>query len=317
MKPKLYESLMQKDAGFKDIMEKLKLKADHPFLKRYVAKGVQEGYFSDMAGALGKMHDAMVDAAWPEMIGRSIINVMPTNETMERFPLDPGTVAYEYAEGAVTRVSGKKASFVDVNTNILADSSDEWTREYLEDATWNVMDHATQNIGNSLGVKETEKILALYTAVAAGDLATGQDLAGGGSVMSWTKLLSLWHAVKSEKRKATVIALNDMQMVQLLNDSTFTNAQSLPAAQTDLEAGVVSGTLSMKIVSSPLVTNGVALAIDTRVASVMLLRRDVTVEDWEDIKNGKFGVRSTTRFGLGILDSKGLARMTNIKTTIT
>jgi HK97 family phage major capsid protein len=308
---------MQRDAGFKEVMEKLKLKADHPFLKRYAQMGVKEGFFSDMAGALGRMHDTMVDAAWPEMIGRSIINVMPTNEAMERFPLDPGTVAYEYAEGAVTRLTGKKVSTVDINANILAESSDEWTREYLEDASWNVMDRAIQNIGNALGVKETEKILALYTAVAAADLATGADLAGGGTVMSWTKLLSLWHAVKSEKRRATVIALNDMQVAQLLNDSTFTNAQSLPAAQTDLEAGVVSGALGMKIISSPLVTNGVAFAIDTRVASAMLLRRDVTVEDWEDVKNGKYGVRATTRFGLGVLDSKGIARMTNIKTTIT
>ena len=92
MKPKLYESLMQKDAGFKEVMEKLKLKADHPFLKRYSALGVKEGYFSDMAGALGRMHDTMVDAAWSEMIGRSIINVMPTNEAMERFPIDAGAL---------------------------------------------------------------------------------------------------------------------------------------------------------------------------------------------------------------------------------
>ena len=35
MKPKLFESLMQKDAGSTEVMEKLKLKTDHPFLKRY------------------------------------------------------------------------------------------------------------------------------------------------------------------------------------------------------------------------------------------------------------------------------------------
>ena len=149
MKPKLYESLMQKDAGFKEVMEKLKLKTDHPFLKRYSVLGVKEGFFSDMSGALGRMHDTMVDAAWPEMIGRSIINVMPTNEAMERFPIDTGAVAYEYDEGTVTRLSGKKASTVDINANILADSADEWTREYLQDASWNVKDRATQNIGNA------------------------------------------------------------------------------------------------------------------------------------------------------------------------
>jgi hypothetical protein len=58
-------------------------------------------------------------------------------------------------------------------------------------------------------------------------------------------------------------------------------------------------------------------AIDTRVASVMLLRRDITVEDWEKVENGTYGVRGTTRFGAGILRSKAIARMTNVKQTMT
>jgi hypothetical protein len=41
------------------------------------------------------------------------------------------------------------------------------------------------------------------------------------------------------------------------------------------------------------------------------------VEDWEDVKTGKYGVRATTRFGMGILRSAAVARMTNIKTTLT
>lgn len=38
-----------------------------------------------------------------------------------------------------------------------------------------------------------------------------------------------------------------------------------------------------------------------RIASVLLLRRDITTENWEDVKSGKFGIRATTRFGLGVL----------------
>jgi HK97 family phage major capsid protein len=317
MKPILFESLMAKPGEQREIYEKVKLKSEHPFMKRYAQMGVKEGFFSDMAGALGRMHDTLVPAAWPNMIGRQIIDVRPSTEQMERFPIDAGAVAYKYAEGAVTRLSGKKASFVDVYTDQLAESSDEWTKEYLEDATWNVMDKAVENVGNALGVNETEKIIALYAAVLAADLATGTELAGGGTVMNWTKLLSLWHAVRSEKRKATVLAINDMQMAQLLNDPTFTNAQYLPSSETDIEQGNVANVLGMRVQVSSLVPNGVAYAIDTRIASVMLLRRDITVEDWEDIKNGKYGVRATTRFGVGVLDSKGIARMTNIKTTIT
>ncbi len=317
MKPKLFESLMQKNSEQKQVYEQLKQKAEHPFVKRYVQMGIKEGFFSDMASALGRMHDTLVPAAWPALIGRSIINVMPTTEAMERFPLDSDAVAYEYAEGAKTRLSGKKVTTVDINTDVLADYSDEWTQEFLEDATWNVLSNAVTKAGKAVGQKETEKIITLYAGIAEADLATGAVLAGGGTVMSWTKLLSLWYAVKSEKWVANVLAINDMQMAQLLNDATFTNAQYLQSGQTDVEAGVVSGALGMSIVSSPLVPNGTAYAIDTSVASVMLLRRDVTVQDWEDVKTGKFGIRATIRFGLGILRANAVAKMTNIKTTLT
>ena len=72
----------------------------------------------------------------------------------------------------------------------------------------------------------------------------------------------------------------------------------------------------MKVLASTLVSNGTAYAIDTCVAAVMLLRRDVTVEDWEDPKTGRYGVRATTRFGLGVLRSKAAAKMTNISTSL-
>ena len=317
MKPRLFEALLEKNTEFKELVEKLKLKGDHPFLKRYAQIGLKEGFFSDMTGALGLMHDTLVATSWPELVGRSLIKVKPTSEPLERFPLDAGAVAYEYAEGAVTRLSGKKKSTVDVSTNILAEASDEWTREYLEDATWNVMDNALENIGLALGQKETEKILALYGAIADADLAGGAPLAGGGAVLSWTGLLGMHNTVRGENWRPTVLALNEMQLHQLLNDDKFIHAQYLPSGQTDLEQGIVTSVLGMRVVGSTLVPNGTAFAIDTRVAAVMLLRRDVTVEDWEDVKSGEYGVRATTRFGLGVLRSKAVAKMTNIKTTLT
>ena len=113
MKPKLFESLMQRDGEFKEHIENLRHKTNvHPFLKRYCEVGVREGLFSDSVSALGRLHDTLSQAAYPEMIGRNIITVMPTTEAMERFPLDEKAVAYRYAEGAATRLSGKKSSTV-------------------------------------------------------------------------------------------------------------------------------------------------------------------------------------------------------------
>lgn len=318
MKPRLFESLISKDTEFKEHVETLKQKINvHPFLKRYCEVGVKEGFFSDTVSALGRMHDTLVQASYPEMIGRSIINVMPTVEAMERFPLDQKATAYMYAEGAATRLSGHKNSTVDVYTNILADASEEWTREFLEDATWNVMDQMVEKVGRALGEEETKKIISLYSAVADADLAGGAAIDHSDEALNWAGLVRLHNALRSENWKATVLAVNETQLHQLLNDEKFIHGQYLPSGQTDLDQATVTNVLGMKVQASTLVPNGEAYAIDTRVASVMLLRRDVTVEDWEDIKNGKYGVRATTRFGLGILKSKAIAKITNIATTLT
>jgi hypothetical protein len=317
MKPKLFESLMQSDPEFSQLVENLKHKASaHPFLKRYCEVAVKERLFSDTVGALGHMHDTLVQAAYPEMIGREIISVMPTTETMERFPLDEKAVAYRYAEGAFTRLSGKKITTVDVYTNILAEASEVWTREFLEDATWNVMDAMTEKVGRTLGENETNKILAMYGAIANADLAGGAPIDNGGSALNWSGVVKLHNAVRGENWRPTVLALNEVQLHQLLNDDKFIHAQYLPSEQVDLERGVVGSVLGMKVMASTLVPNGTAYAIDTRVAAVMLLRRDITVEDWEDPRTGEFGVRATTRFGLGVLRSKAVAKMTNISTSL-
>jgi hypothetical protein len=122
--------------------------------------------------------------------------------------------------------------------------------------------------------------------------------------------VNLHNAVRSENWRPTVLAVNETQLHQLLTDDKFIHAQYLPAGQTDLDQATISNVLGMRVQASTLVPNGTAYAIDTRVASVMLLRRDVTVDDWEDIKNGKYGVRATTRFGIGILRSNAIAKMT-------
>jgi len=317
MKPRLFESLMQKDGEFKEHIENLRHKANvHPFLKRYCEVGVREGLFSDAVSAIGRLHDTLVQAAYPEMIGRGIITVRPTTEAMERFPLDEKAVAYRYAEGAATRLSGKKNGTVDVYTNVTAEASEEWTREFLEDATWNVMDSMAEKVGRALGEEETNRIIALYGAIADADLAGGTPIDQGGAAMNWNGLVKLHNAIRDENWRPTVLAVNETQLHQLLTDDKFIHAQYLPAGQTDLEQSTVTSVLGMRVQASTLVPNGTAYALDTRVASVMLLRRDITVEDWEDIKNGKYGARATTRFGVGVLRSKAIAKMTNISTSL-
>jgi hypothetical protein len=321
LKPRLFEAVMKdksQEGSTKAFYENLKPKLNsHPFLKRYVEVGVREGLFSDAVDALGRMHDTLVVAATPKLIGRNIINVMPTTETMERFPLDVDSIAYRYAEGAVTRLGGQKNPTVDIYTDILAESSEEWSKEFTEDATWNVMNNMIEKVGRALAKDETQKILELYAGVADADLAGGDDIAGGGAVLSWSGLLAAHNAVEDEDWAPDVFVCSIMQKHQLLNDDKFIDSRYLPSSRTDIDEANIGNVLGMNVESSSLVTNGTAYAIDTRIASAMLLRRDITIEDWYDVKTGKYGVRATTRFGLGVLRSTAIAKITNIKTTLT
>jgi hypothetical protein len=43
---------------------------------------------------------------------------------------------------------------------------------------------------------------------------------------------------------------------------------------------------------------------------------DATVEDWSGPTAGLYRVEASTRFGLGILRSNAIAKMTNINTTL-
>ena len=156
----------------------------------------------------------------------------------------------------------------------------------------------------ALGEEETNRIIALYEAITDDDLAGGDALYQDGAAMGWEGLVNLHNALRAENWKPTVLAVNETQLHQLLSDDKFIHAQSLPSAQTNLDQATVTSVLGMRVQASTLVPNGTAYAIDTLVASVTLLRRDITVEDWEDIKNGKYGVRATTRFGIGILRGK-------------
>ena len=67
--------------------------------------------------------------------------------------------------------------------------------------------------------------------------------------------------------------------------------------------------MGLIVYSSTLVPNGTAYAIDVRVAGVMLIRRDVSVEDWNDPVEGQYGVKATTRFGAGILRSNAITKI--------
>jgi len=79
----------------------------------------------------------------------------------------------------------------------------------------------------------------------------------------------------------------------------------------DIRRGILGETyLGMKIVVSTKVADGTVYCIDTDVAAVMLLRRDILTEPFENPKGDRYGIVASERIGLGVLRSKAVARGT-------
>jgi len=316
--PKLHESLLKAEWYKTEQEHKVGRAHQNAFCKNYLAAGLKEGVLSDMAGALGAMHDTVVRAAVPNFIARQIIDVRTTTEALERFPLEKESVAYVAGEGGTVRIHGARYSTVDINCNVEIKDGVEWTKQFAEDAKWNVMNRQLEALGRSIAKLETEKIVGLLAGIATADLATGGVLAGGGSAMSWSKCVSLWDAIESEDfPNADTLVLHPKQASQLFTATEFINSQYLPSSETELTRGLVGQALTMKIYkSSAGTTNGVAHSVNKAVAGVLLIRRDVTIDPYEDPKNGVVGLVASERIGFGILRSKAVARMTNISTTV-
>ncbi len=315
--PKMHEALMN-DEWYKQAFEQqVKLAHKNPFTMAYLKAGLKEGILSDTASALGAMHDTVVNAAKPNLIGREIIDVRTTTEALERFPRAKKSAAYVAGEGGTIRIHGERYDTVDVQTNIIIKDGAEWTREFAEDAKWNALNRQLEELGRSLAEKETEKVLALYAAIATADLATGGALAGGGSALSWSGIVKFWDAIENEDfSSADTLVLHPKQASQLFTATEFINSQYLPSSGVELTRGLVGQALTMRIFKSSKCTNGVAHAVNKQIAAVMLIRRDITVEDYQDPKNNIFGLVASERVGLAVLRSKAVARMTNIATSL-
>jgi len=303
--PKLFEAIM-KDPEYQPILPDLLKRAKSNLMVNAV---MREALLSDAANALGKMHDVVVEAAQPALIGREIVWVLPTTETLVRFPRAKLGKARRTAELSEVWITQEKYDTIDVKADMEINAGAEYSKKFFEDASWGVMERQTTEVGRAIAELETEKVLALYDSITASDLAGGGAYNGAGT-LDWNGLVGFWNRVKAESFSAKVLVVNPNQLADLWKQDQFIHSFYF-GGMADVRRGVLGETyLGMKIVVSTKVTDGTVYCIDTDVAAVMLLRRDILTEPFENPKGDRYGIVASERIGLGALRSKAVARGT-------
>jgi len=234
---------------------------------------------------------------------------MPTAEALERFPKSKVAKATVGGQLAEVWILPEKYETTDITVDTVIRAGFECSKEFIEDASWRVMERQGRELGRAIAEVETEKIYALYTAIAAADLASGAVNNGAGT-LTWAGFVSFWKLIQKENFHANVLALNAEQVADLWVQNEFIQSFYF-GSQADVRRGVLGDSyLGIKIISSTKCTDGTVLAVDTDVAAVMLIRRDIAVEAWENPKDNKYGLVASERVGMGVLRSKGVARGT-------
>lgn len=185
-----------------------------------------------MTGAIGHLQSKIVACTEPELISRKIIRVQPTNLPTERWVLDSKAVAYRYVQGTAARLSGAKNQFIDINMDITAEASNQWTRAYIEDyMTPHAIDKITQSLAKALATHETNQIITLYQNIQNTDFAGGAPIDQENQPMNWNAILKLHYAVRSENYHPKILVLNTTQLSQLLTDTRFIDRDAYPSQE--------------------------------------------------------------------------------------
>jgi len=305
--PKLFETLQKDEKFTKEISQSSQKAMANPFFQRVM----KEALLSDSSLALGKVHDAVIEAALPELVGRELVQIIETEEPFLRIFKAKKGKAYRSAQLSTTWVTGESYETQDVKADKEIRAIAEFTKRFLEDAKWPVMERQAKEVGRAIGEMETTEIKDIYEAISASDLASGAEIsATTPGTLAYGDVLKAWKAVKAENFNPTVLAVSPNKAGDLWDDDKFIHSFYFGELQ-DKERGIFgSSILGFKVVVSSILPDNRAHMIDVKNASVMLLRRDIMIEPYGDLKNDAYGIVASERIGLAVLRTKAVARVT-------
>lgn len=285
-----------------DFVEKAKTNA----LYRRVMK---EYVLSDVSGALGVVHDVAVEAAKKMAVGRDIIWVVPTTQPTVRFYLSERGKVWRISEGPPLQMS-ERFSTVDIRVDHEYGYDALFSQSYLEDVPFNVIQRAIQDAAQLLEEQLTRDVISLYEGISADKLAGGAEIsAANAGTLSWDDLVAAWTALKKAGYRATVAMIHPDQVADLWKDDKFIHSFYW-GEKADMERGLLGDTyLGFRIVETDLCTATKVHLIDTSRAAVLLMRRDILTQPYEERLSQ--GVICTMRYGLGTLREDAVARIVN------
>lgn len=289
------------EAGFNRLCEESK---SHPIIGR----ALKEGLFGDAAAALTAAQTQILDPVYPYFLSREVLSLIRTTKIAERF--HKGLVGYTFDNAGNVLATGPKSAYQDIGVNKTYTEKQEWDQNFVEDVSWDVAAFESRNIPKSIAKQENADVVTLFNAIAAANLAGGAEQTITNGAPTWAEITVLIKKLLVNDYFPTHIFMNPDEFGNLFNIAEFMSSlYNETKFDGDQHGTWLHQKTGIKFISCSQATK--VIAVDSRVAGILLLRSDIIIQPWENRADFIYGMSGRERLGLGVLYPLAVARGTN------
>ncbi|MCW4050462.1 MAG: hypothetical protein NWE89_12085 [Candidatus Bathyarchaeota archaeon] len=271
-------------------------------------KAMQEAKLSDIAQALGVVHNVAVGAYQTQALSRLIIDTLtPAKGIKTRVPVGKRGRAFRIAERTGPRVGASAVDFEDIEHDIEYGYDDGWSQTYLEDVTWDVLKRNVADGAGLIAELELEDVIALYEGITIGDAAGGALMGlNDGASFVFADVIKAWKILRTVKYLPTdmIIAIPEAESLLAEDDYQIaidkTGFDWIPPGAAMSHIGRVMS-LNLNIWATDKLDDAHKIIVSRPHAALLCERRPLMTLPWEEPQERLYGFALSQRIGLGVV----------------
>jgi len=274
----------------------------HKSMPGLAEKSLGEILLAGDAGATAKVLSIVWDAAKDPFltIGRRLCQVYQTENSSVKIPAAKKS-SHDWGAG---RASEETYTFVTIDV-AKSGGLARVSKEMIEDAEWDIVQRQLRELGEAYSEFQSKFILTEMTT----DAVTSQAAATANKLAFKDVTQVAYKMWKDQNRRPNVLVVNPQEFGDLFEDTaiqnwiTYRGIDLVPGSQFPYVG-------DLRIEVTNLQAAGTALLIDTRYGGALVIRRDITVEQFDNVVEDLVELPATSRWMYKSVDKNAIGKIT-------
>jgi len=264
--------------------------------------------YSSDTGAVAKVLDVVFDAATPRLVDRQICQVITKDAPSIKVLKGAKAVAGWIAESGNIPISEEDYSSPVTITAMKSGCRPVISKDAIEDADFDIVERQLREGARAMADFEDNVVVDALTA----GVTTNTFAAASAGTLAWADVAKMIGTMEAVDYHPDTLVVNPSEIGDLMKDSNFLNL-ILYGKQggVNLEGALpIAYMPGFKVWGDSNQASGTALVLDSKAAAVLFIRRDITMEEYDDVVNDLWHAVFTARWYYGIIDEKAMGTIT-------